>query len=208
MLQIELSASATLLRHRHLRSLALLFLISLLTSLTGTPAHSTITNSWEGLIWGMADPVINLDGLVRIVAIGLFSVCISRGTFIAGSFLFTAIFGTFIHLLPASLPDPEIAIAISTIGFGAMLVTSHQFHWVVWALLGAIAGLFHGYTYGASLAGSEIFPLFAYVIGMTLTQYVIAMSAREIYPLLASKIPLAGLAFCAVGIVFLHNSMI
>lgn len=208
MLETELSASATLLSHRHIRAIASLILISLLSSLSGTPHHHLIANSWEGFLWGMADPVMSLECLVSVVAIGLFSGGISRGAFIAASFVFAAIVGTVIHLFPLNLPGAEIAIAISIIVFSAMLVISNQLNWVILASLGAIAGFFHGYAHGESLIGAEIVPLVTYVLGITLTYYVIAMSVREIHPVLRSKIRFAGLTFCAVGMVFLHNSII
>jgi urease accessory protein len=208
MLEIELSASATLLSHRHIRAIAALVLISLLSSWSGAPHHHLIANSWEGFLWGMADPVISWECLVSIVAIALFSAGISRGAFIAALFVFAAIVGTVIHLFPLNLPGAEIAIAISIIVFSVMLVISNQLNWIVLAFLGAIAGFFHGYAHGESIIGAEIVPLFAYVLGTTLTYYVIAMSVREIHPVLLSKRHFAGLTFCAMGIVFLHNSII
>lgn len=208
MLETELSGSATLVRHRHIGAIAALVLISLLSSLSGSPHIHVIANSWEGFLWGIADPVISLECLVSVVAIGLLSAGTSHRAFIAASFVFAAILGTVIHLFLLNLPGAEIALAISSIAFGAMLVISNRINWVVLALLGAIAGFFHGYAHGESIIGAEIVPLVTYVLGITLTYYVIAMSVREIYPVLLSKIRFAGLTFCAVGIVFLHNSII
>ncbi|MBW4642392.1 MAG: HupE/UreJ family protein [Goleter apudmare HA4340-LM2] len=207
MLQTELSASATPLQHRHLGAIAGLVLISLLSSLSGSPVDHALANSWEGFLWGIADPVLSLDRLVSLVAIGLLSIGIARGTFIAGSFVFAALLGTVIHLFQLNFSGAEIAIATSAIAFGALLLTSSQLNWVVLALLGAIAGLFHGYANGAAIIGVEIMPLATYILGITLTQYVIVISAREINSILPSKLRLVGLAFCAVGIVFLHNSI-
>ncbi|AFY33838.1 HupE/UreJ family protein [Calothrix sp. PCC 7507] len=207
MLSTELSASATLLKHRHIGAIAALVLISLLISLSGSPIHHTIANSWEGFLWGMADPVMNLDCLVSVITIGLFSANICRGAFIAASFVFAAVFGTIIHLLQLNLAGAEIAIAISVIAFGMMLVISKQLNWVLLAFLGATTGFFHGSAHGELIIGAEIVPLVTYVLGATLTQSVLVMSAREINPILLSKIHFAGLAFCALGIVFLHNSI-
>lgn len=204
MLQTELSAPAKPLQHRHIGAIAALIVISLLSSLSGSPANHAIANSWEGFLWGIADPVLSLDRLVSLLAIGLF---IGRKPWITASFAFAAILGVVINLLPLHLPGAEIAIAAFSIAFGAMLMTSIQLHWLLLALLGAIAGLFHGYAHGVSIIGTEIVPLTTYVLGITLTQYVILLSAREIYSILPSKLRLLGSAFCAVGIVFLHNSI-
>ncbi len=207
MLSTELSASATLLKHRHIGAIAILVLISLASSLSGSPVHHPIANSWEGFLWGMADPVMNLDCLVSMIAIGLFSANISRGAFIAASFVFAAVFGTVIHLLQLNLVGAEIAIAISVIAFGSMLVISKQLNWILLAFLGAMTGFFHGYAHGEFIIGSEIVSLVTYVLGATLTQSVVVMSTREINPILLSKIHFTGLAFCALGIVFLHRSI-
>lgn len=207
MLKIQLSGYSTPLQHRHIGAIAALVLISLLSSLSGLPVHHAISNCWEGFLWGIAQPVINLDHLASLVAIGLISSLIPHGTLIAASFVIATVFGTIIHLFPLNFTSAEIAIALTTITFGAMLVISPQRNWVALALVAAIAGLFHGYADSESIIGTGIIPLVAYVLGVTLTQYVVAMSAREIKPLLPSKIRFTGLAFCALGMMFLSYSM-
>ncbi|MEJ6481447.1 HupE/UreJ family protein [Nostoc punctiforme UO1] len=210
----ELSTSKVM--DRHIGAIAALILISLLSSLSGTPDSHTITNWWEGFLWGLADPVIALDSLVGIVAIGLLSSMFVRGTAIAGCFVLAAILGIVIHLFQLNFPGIEIAIAISTIVFSTMLMMPNQPNFVVLALMGISAGLFQGYTVADSIMGAEMMPLIAYIVGMTLTLFVVAMSAREIGGAMGMgeinrtlpwKISIAGFAFCAIGIVFLSNSM-
>jgi len=43
-----------------------------------------------------------------------------------------------------------------------MLVMPNKPNWLVLTVLGAIAGLFHGYAYGESIIGAGMTPLFAY----------------------------------------------
>ncbi|MEH1863990.1 MAG: HupE/UreJ family protein [Nostoc sp.] len=201
---------------RHIGAIAALILISLLSSWSGTPDSHTITTSWEGFLWGLADPVIALDCLVGIVAIGLLSSMFVRGAAIAGYFVLAAILGIVIHLFQLNFPGIEIAIAISTIVFSTMLMMPNQPNFVVLALMGISAGLFQGYTVADSIVGAGMLPLIAYIVGMTLTLFVVAMSAREIGGAMGMgeinrtlpwKISIAGFAFCAIGIVFLSNSM-
>ncbi|MEH2136434.1 HupE/UreJ family protein [Nostoc sp.] len=202
---------------RHIGAIAALILISLLSSLSGTPLNHTIANCWEGFVWGLADPVIGLDCLVGIIAIGLLSSMFVRGAAIAGCFVLAAILGIVIHLFQLNLPSIEIAFAISTIVFGTMLIIPNQPSFVVLALMGISAGSFQGYTVAESIIGAGIIPLVAYILGMTLTLFVVAMSAREIgvgmglgerNRTLPWKISIAGFALCAIGIVFLSNSTI
>lgn len=205
------------LMHRHIGAIAVLILISLLSSLSGTPDRHTISNCWEGFIWGLADPVIGLNCLVGIVAIGLLSSVFVRGAAIAGCFVLASILGIVIHTFQLNLPGTEIAIAISTILFGTMLMMPNQPNFIVLALVGISAGLFQGYADAESIIGAEIMPLIAYILGMTLTLFAVAMSAREIGTamgmgeinrILPWKISITGFALCAIGIVFLSNSTI
>ncbi|MEH2163898.1 MAG: HupE/UreJ family protein [Nostoc sp.] len=202
---------------RHIGAIAALIIISLLSSLSGTPLNHTISNCWEGFIWGLADPVIGLNCLVGIIAIGLLSSMFVRGAAIAGCFVLAAILGIVIHIFKLNFPGAEIAIAISTIVFSTMLMMPNQPNFVVLALMGISAGLFQGYTVAESIIGAGMLPLVAYILGMTLTLFAVAMSAREIggamgmgeiNQTLPWKITIAGFAFCAIGIVFLSNSMI
>ncbi|MEH2348755.1 MAG: HupE/UreJ family protein [Nostoc sp.] len=209
---------------RHIGAIAALILISLLSSLSGIPLNHTITNCWEAFIWGLADPVIGLDCLVGIIAIGLLSSMFVRGAAIAGCFVLAAILGIVIHLFQINLPGAEIAmpsagaaIAISTIIFSTMLMMPNQPSFVVLTLMGISAGLFQGYTVAESIIGAGMMPIIAYIVGMTLTLFTVAMSAREIggamgmgeiNQTLPWKVSIAGFALCAIGIVFLSNSMI
>lgn len=212
------------LMHRHIGAIAILILISLLSSLSGSPDRHTISNCWEGFLWGLADPVISLDCLIGILAIGLLSSVFVRGAAIAGGFVFAAVLGIIIRLFQLNFPGTEIAmpsagaaIAISTILFGTMLMIPNQPNFIVLALMGVSAGLFQGYANAESIIGAGIIPIIAYILGITLTLFVVAMSAREIGTamgmgeinrILPWKISIAGFGFCAIGIVFLSNLII
>ncbi|MBG1266507.1 HupE/UreJ family protein [Nostoc sp. WHI] len=204
------------LMNRDVGAIAALILISLLSSLSGTPIHHTISNFWEGFLWGLADPVISLDCLVGIVAIGLLSSVFVRGAVITGCFVLAAVLGIVIHTFQLNLPGTEIAFAISTIVFGTMLMMPNQPNFMVLALVGVSAGLFQGYADASSIIGAGMMPLVAYILGITLTLFAVAMSARkiggaigmgEINRIFQAKIRIAGFSFCAIGIVFLRNSI-
>ncbi|BAY33554.1 hydrogenase accessory protein [Nostoc carneum NIES-2107] len=207
MLTTELSTSATALKRRHAGAIAALILLSLLCSLSGLPIHQSISNSWEGLLWGIANPVVSLNSLASILAIGFLCAGMNRGALLAASFLSASVFGTVIHLFYANLVGAEIGIAASTIAIGAMLIMSIQPNWLLLSVLGAIAGLFHGYAGAESIINTEIMPLVIYILGVTVTQCAVIMSAKKTYPMLLNKIGFVGLAICAIGMPFLGNAI-
>ncbi|MBD2307847.1 HupE/UreJ family protein [Chroococcidiopsis sp. FACHB-1243] len=175
----------------------------------------TPVNLFEGFLSGLAHPVIGLDHLAFVVAIGLLAVGQRRGALIPAGFVVAAMLGTIIHVFQIDLPAAEVAIAVSVIIFGAMLLWRDRPHWLVTLGLGAIAGLFHGYAYGEAIIGAQMFSLFAYLLGFTLIQYGVALVAFLVGNLALQKsansspswLRLSGLAICAIGVVFLTSSV-
>jgi urease accessory protein len=196
--------------YRHISAIAALVLISLLSSWSGTPYHE-ISNSWDGFLWGMAEPVLHFDKFVIIIAIGLLAARVIRGSWIAISFVLAAILGIVIHLLQISVPGIEIAIAISSITLGVMLLMP-QPRFLTLLVLTAIAGLCQGYVSGELIIEADSITSVFYITGATLTQYAVVMSAKEIGNTLESSdtlpriMPFLGFAICAISIVFLQGS--
>jgi urease accessory protein len=202
---------------RHIAAMAALILISLLSSLTGTPAVRAISNYWEGSIWGIADPVINSKCLVGIITIGLLSSIFVRGALIVGYFVLAVILGIIIHLLQINLPGIEITIGISTIFLGTMLINANQVNFMLLALVSISVGFLQGYIHEQSITVSGIIPGIAYILGIALTQFAVTMSVREIGSAMGMgeinrivpwKISIAGFCLCAIAMVFLSNSII
>lgn len=173
----------------------------------------TPANFLEGFVSGLAHPVIGLDHLAFVVAVGLLAAGQARGALLPASFVIAAMAGTGIHLLSFDLPAAEIAIAVSVIVFGVMLLMPNRPKWYVLALLSAIAGLFHGYAYGEAIVGAQMSPLVAYLLGFTLSQYGVALVAFLIGNAVLKKsatqsLPwqrFAGLTICSIGVVFLTS---
>ena len=218
--QLVASESSNLLTSKQqglLGAIAILVVISLLTSAGGSPIEHNVSSTWEGFIWGIADPVISLDRFAGIVALGLFSARFTRGNWLNITFVIAAICGQLINLSPVILPASGIAIAICTIALGVMLVTPIPIHWLAIALLSATAGIFQGYSDATSIIGAETLTMIIFVISVAFTQTVIIMSARkigvnfginEIKQILPKISRFAGLVVGAIGIVFLGYSII
>jgi urease accessory protein len=211
-------------QYRLMVAIAALVVISLLTLSGGSPIEHTVSNGWEGFIWGLADPVIGLDKLAGIVAVGLLSARFVRGVWISLAFVVAAFAGQMIHLFPINILGTEIAIstvsaaiAISTIIFGVILVLPIHPGWMALSLLSVGAGLSQGYADSQTIINADLVTMITYLVGVTLTQTVLIMSAREISKIITKQainqmfprtIRWVGLTFCAIGVVFLSNAVI
>ena len=197
-------------QHRHVGAIASVILISLLSSLSGLPLQHTISNVWDGCLWGIADPVLHWNSLVNLLAIGLFSAGLVHGAIVTNTFVLTSVLGLITHLLKFHLPSAEIAIALSILAVGTMLITPNRSNWLIVVILGAlaqpavgIAGLFQGHVTGQTITGTDLTSLLIYTLGMAFTHYTVATTARKIN---SHSFPLAhfvGFALASISIVFL-----
>lgn len=192
--------------------------VTLLSATQPALAHHALdgklpVNFFEGFLSGLAHPVIGLDHLAFVIAIGLIAAGQIRGALIPGAFILAALAGTGIHLLELDVPAAESAIALSVIAIGAMLILPHKPNVLLLTILSAIAGIFHGYAYGEAIVGAEMTPLFAYLLGFSCIQYLVALLAKTVGNLMLRTnrtLPmtrLIGIAICTIGVVFLSNSL-
>jgi urease accessory protein len=198
--------------YRHVYAIASLLVISLVSSFTLSQPPA-ILNWFDGFLGGVAHPVLGLHHLITVVAIGLLSGVVVRGALVPVAFVLATLLGTINHLLYLNIPGAETAIAFFTIVFAVMIAIPNQPNLMVLVLLTATAGLFHGYSYGPAILETPITSQIAYMLGLTLIQYVVAMSAREIGNIISmEKLQnirnTCGFAFWAMGIVFLGYSII
>lgn len=168
-------------------------------------------NAFEGLMSGLAHPIIGPDHFAFVVAAGLLAALSRQGVMIPIAFVIAGLGGTGIHLHSLDLPASEIVISASVLVFGLLLTLKHSPNWQGVAGLAAIAGLFHGYAYGEAIVGAEMTPTGAYLIGFTVIQLVIAWGAGAIaHRILAQDRPMpelplrfAGFVIFGMGVAFL-----
>ena len=152
------------------------FLLLLLAGLPAAHAHhatdyATPATALDGLLSGLAHPVIGVDHLLFIVAAGVLAAQARRGlalllAFVVASMLAAALLGAL------ELPEAWVAASLLVLA-GAMLVRTSLPPIVLGALFAA-GGLVHGQALGAAIVGAEQTPLAAYFIGLTLVQCAIA----------------------------------
>ena len=133
---------------------------------------------FEGLLSGLAHPVIGLDHLVFGLALGAACYYFGRRVIGIGAFLIAALVGTMLHVQQATLPYAELWVAASLLVLGvAVLWAAPALRGIAVPIFFAAAGVVHGYAYGESIVGAEQGPLLAYLVGFTAVQSVIALTA-------------------------------
>jgi len=201
---------------RHAAGVGALSLCSVLLATPASAHHAmggaTPSNGWEGLLSGLAHPVLGLDHLAFVVAAGLLAALHRRGAFIPIAFVAASLIGTGVHGLAWNLPAPEVLISLSVLLFGARLMAKRQ-SLPLSVGLAAAAGVFHGYAYGGSIVGAESTPLAAYLLGLALVQLAIGLATQSAYHMAARRTPdmtlrWAGFVVCCVGLAYLGTQWV
>jgi urease accessory protein len=169
----------------------------------------TPSNLFEGFMSGIAHPVIGLDHLAFVVAIGLLAAARSQGFLIPVSFVMSAMLGTGLHLLSIDLPVVELIVSGSILVFGILIVKDIGSNAVI-SLLAGLAGLFHGFAYGEAIFGAEMTPLVSYLAGFTMIQLLISVSIFAIAQkfLDGSNLKSAGFVISGIGLAFMSSQVV
>lgn len=134
-----------------------------------------VATAGEGLLSGLGHPVIGIDHLLFVLAMGAACYYFGRKAGTVVTFIAATILGTVLHLYKATLAYPDLWVALSLVALGAMLVGAQRLLRSRAALgFFALSGIAHGYAYGESIVGAEPTPLFAYLTGFSAIQLAIA----------------------------------
>ena len=157
--------------------------VALLVSFTSSAlAHhpmdgKTPSTFGEGLLSGVGHPIIGVDHLAFVIAVGIAAALIGSRFLSPLAFVGATLVGTGLHLAAVTLPAVEFMIAASLVVLGAVVFLGKKLPTAAVAAIFAVAGLFHGFAYGEAIFGAESTPLIAYLAGFGLTQYAIAVLA-------------------------------
>ncbi len=171
----------------------------------------------SGFISGLAHPVIGIDHLVFVIAIGLLAALSSKlGMVIPLTFILATAMGTGIHLQSVNLPIPELIISASVLIVGIFLARENKTNLALLIIIVAIAGIFHGYAYGESIVGARADAVGAYLLGFCLIQlgisaiafYIAKSSLKRSATLSGLPLRFAGFAVCGIGFAFLSSNIL
>ena len=168
----------------------------------------------DGLLSGLGHPIIGVDHLAFIIAVGFAAVFAGQRLLSPLAFIAATLAGCALQLGGIGLPLAEIVIAGSIVLLGGMVLSGRSISLTVYLAVFAVAGLFHGWAYGGSIIGAENTPLAAYLIGFAVIQYAIAQAAAWLTVAVwkasdpsAIKPRLAGAVAAGVGAAFLVENI-
>lgn len=194
----------------HVGVAALVLLLTLATVLSAEAHHvmggRTPETFMQGVLSGLAHPIIGLDHLAFIAAMGVAAGVAALTLAIPVVFIMASALGVGLHVQGFALPEAEWVIAASVLLIGAMVAAGRALPTGGWVALFALAGLFHGYAFGGTVVGAERAPLAAYLAGLVIVQAVLAIGIALIAQRGAAdmiKPRLAGAAIAGIGIAIL-----
>lgn len=125
----------------------------------------------EGLLSGLAHPVIGIDHALALVAIALLGRTIALPlAFVVGSIVGVA-------LPAAGLVGfaNETAVVLSVAALGAWLGIGAAREGALTLVVTAAIGALHGFAYAEAIVGAEATPLLAYGLGLVIVQTAIVL---------------------------------
>src|SRR5690242_19941945 len=203
-----------------LRRLGRLLVVGIPAFLFAVPASAhhlmggrTPSTFMEGLLSGLGHPVIGPDHLAFLVAVGVAVGVGGSSLALPLVFIVAMVAGVALHVHAFTLPAAEIFVALSVMLVGFLIARGRKLPIAAWAILFALAGLFHGYAFGESIFGAERSPLAAYLLGLATVQggltVAVALVARRMQSGISALAPrLAGAAVLGVGFAVLVNQLI
>lgn len=163
----------------------------------------------EGILSGLGHPVIGLDHLTAVVAVGCLAAAHRSAPALAIAFVLAMVGGVVLHLHGTTVPGAEILVALTVLALGVLIVLHGDMPAGAAVALFAIVGVIHGYALGESIYGAERTPLYAYLIGLAVIQSVIALAAAHVTRGLVRQSPdlsavrLVGAGIAGIGLAIL-----
>jgi urease accessory protein len=141
----------------------------------------------QGLLSGLGHPIIGLDHLAAVAAIGCIASWHQAGWRLLVASVLAMMAGAAAHVQGLGVPVSEVLVALSVIALGAVLMFGRLLPSALALGLFALVGLLHGYALGESIVGAEKTPLVAYFAGLAAVQVAIGLAAMAAARVLADR---------------------
>ena len=169
----------------------------------------------EGILSGLGHPIIGLDHFAAVVAVGCLAAAHRAAYALVIVFVLAMMGGVALHLQGSAVPGAEILVALSVIALGVLMLGGRQMPASAALVLFAMVGAIHGYALGESIYGAEPTLLYAYLLGLAVTQSAVALSAASIAHSLMqrkgadlSPLRLVGAGIAGIGLAVLMQQVI
>jgi urease accessory protein len=145
-------------------------------------AHHAMDNAppatlLQGLLSGLAHPVIGLDHLAFIIAAGVLASTYAAGWLLPVVFVVASFHGAAFHVYGFDLPGSEWWIGVTLLLMAALMIRRGTAYGPTTLVFVAVAGYAHGYALAASIVGAEATPLAGYFAGLIVVQIAVALGA-------------------------------
>ena len=192
------------------------------TALAATPAlahhpmgGTTPATLTEGLLSGLGHPILGLDHLAALVAVGLIASRYASGALLLPVLWIVGMdLGAFAHMNSIDLPAGEILVAGSLVLIGALGVLKPSLPLPALAAIFAAAGFAHGHALAESIIGADTAVVGAYLVGLVAIQVAVTtgtiLLTRRLFAMEASvpmPVRAAAAALACVGLVFLASAL-
>lgn len=168
----------------------------------------------DGVLSGLGHPVIGLDHLAAVIAVGCLAAAHRSASALAVAFVVAMMGGVVLHVHGTAVPGAEILVALSVLTLGGLMVSRRDMSAGTALVLFAVVGVIHGYVLGESISGAEPAPLYAYLLGLAVIQGVIALAAAHVTRLVVRRSPdlspvrLVGAGIAGIGLAVLMQQVI
>jgi urease accessory protein len=134
---------------KHARTLAL----SALCLFAGTASAHTGSHTVTGFVSGLSHPLLGLDHLLAMIAIGLWAAQQGGRALwaVPAAFVGAMVLGGGLALTGWVLPQVETGIAVSVLVLGLLIATQRQWAVLVGMAIAAVFAVFHGYAHGLEM---------------------------------------------------------
>jgi urease accessory protein len=160
---------------------------------------ATPTTFWDGLLSGVGHPVIGLDHLAALVAVGCLAATQPTVTIPIVGYVLATLIGAGAHIGEATVPNAEVFVALSVVALGLAVFRKNPLRRDVAVALFAAAGLLNGYALGESIAGAAQTPIVAYFIGLAAIQTAIMLAVLYGVRMLTGRAAVQLLAMRVIG---------
>ena len=185
-------------KHSHTFALAVLCLFA------GTASAHTGEHTATGFASGLAHPLLGLDHLLAMIAVGLWAAQQGGRALwaVPAAFVGAMLMGGGLAGLGWGLPHVETAIALSVLVLGLLIATRRQRGTTAGMLLAAGFALFHGYAHGLEMpqAASPVGYALGFVLA-TLCLQCMGIAGSQIGRR-ATQLAGAGIAVSGLALIF------